>query len=247
MLFTRDLKAQYRKSFLGYFWAFAPPMISAFVFIFLRSSGAVQINDPGVPYPLFVITGTLMWQSLVDAINNANTGMQKSRNLLARINFPREAILLSSIWLLLFNTSIRVLIMAGLLAYYGVWPGMGILQFLFSFAGLLTLGLGMGIFLSLLGSLYTDVTRALPLVMQFMMYLSPVIYPPKMSGTIGFLSTYNPFSPFLISARQALINQEQTHLQGVLTIFPIAVIILLMGWLSFKTVMPRLIERMAAS
>jgi lipopolysaccharide transport system permease protein len=67
-LFIRDLSAQYRQTFLGYIWAFLPPLVASMTFIFLNSQGIVTITGTGIPYPVFAMMGTLLWQVFVDAI-----------------------------------------------------------------------------------------------------------------------------------------------------------------------------------
>ena len=42
-LFLRDLRAGYRQTFLGYIWAFLPPLVAAATFIFLQSQGITRI------------------------------------------------------------------------------------------------------------------------------------------------------------------------------------------------------------
>lgn len=56
-LTVRDFKGQYRQSLLGVLWAFITPLMSALVWIFLNASGAVKIEDVGLPYPIFVFFG----------------------------------------------------------------------------------------------------------------------------------------------------------------------------------------------
>ncbi len=243
-LFVRDLKAQYRQSLLGYFWAFAPPLFNASIFIFLKNSGAIGIDDTGVPYPLFVMSGTLIWQSIVEALMNPGAGMRKAAGMLSKLNFPRESIILSSIWLLLFNVGIRMLILAALLIYYKVEISALTLWFPLSFISLLVLSIAIGTLLSIIGSLYNDVVRALPIVTQFLMFLSPVVYPPREGGFIGFLSSWNPLSPLLTSARQGILGQPQTFLFEISIIIPASFALFIFSWLAFKVVMPRLIERM---
>lgn len=68
-LFVRDLSAQYRQSFLGYFWAILPPLTGSLTFIFLNSSGIVSIKGTGISYAAFAMMGTLLWQIFIDAIN----------------------------------------------------------------------------------------------------------------------------------------------------------------------------------
>ena len=64
-LFVRSISAQFRQSLLGYFWLFFPPLVNSAVFIFLNSQGIVNIPDTGVPYPVFVLLGNLLWQGLI--------------------------------------------------------------------------------------------------------------------------------------------------------------------------------------
>ena len=55
-LAIRDIKAQYRQSYFGILWAFAAPLATAFVWIFLNSSGTIRITDTGIPYPIYAFT-----------------------------------------------------------------------------------------------------------------------------------------------------------------------------------------------
>jgi lipopolysaccharide transport system permease protein len=68
-LAIRDIKAQYRQSFLGIIWAFITPLSTALVWIILSKSGAVKLSETGVPYPVYVFSGTLLWSIVVDSIN----------------------------------------------------------------------------------------------------------------------------------------------------------------------------------
>ena len=40
-LATRDIKSQYRQSYLGIIWAFITPITSAFVWLFLNLTGTI--------------------------------------------------------------------------------------------------------------------------------------------------------------------------------------------------------------
>ena len=96
-LFVRDLSAQYRQTYLGYVWAFVPPLVSAVTFIFLQSQGIVKIEGTGMPYAAFAMIGTLLWQTFVEAIQSPISAVQSAKAMLAKINFPREAILLGGL------------------------------------------------------------------------------------------------------------------------------------------------------
>ena len=66
-LFVRNISAMYRQSILGYVWAFLPPLATSFTFIFLNGSGIFQMGETSIPYPAYVLIGTTLWQTFVDA------------------------------------------------------------------------------------------------------------------------------------------------------------------------------------
>ena len=69
-LAERDIKAQYRQSYLGIIWAFSFPIATAAVWAFLNLSGTIKVTDTGIPYPVYAFTGTLLWSIIREAINS---------------------------------------------------------------------------------------------------------------------------------------------------------------------------------
>ena len=96
-LFIRDISAQYRQSILGYVWVFIPPLVASLPFIYLNSQGIVKIGDTPIPYAAYAIIGTTIWQVFADALNAPLKAINAARGMLARINLPREAILMSAL------------------------------------------------------------------------------------------------------------------------------------------------------
>jgi len=86
-LLVRNISAQYRQSFLGYFWAFIPPLFTTLIWVFLSSQKILDVGDTGMPYPLFVLTGTVLWQTFADALDSPLKIVSESKSMLAKINF----------------------------------------------------------------------------------------------------------------------------------------------------------------
>ena len=99
-LAVRDISALYRQSALGVLWALIIPLANTAVWLFLTGSKVVQVAATPVPYPVFVFTGTLLWSILIDALNAPLMQVNANKALLAKINFPREALILTGILLL---------------------------------------------------------------------------------------------------------------------------------------------------
>jgi lipopolysaccharide transport system permease protein len=95
-LFIRDIFAQYRQSLLGIFWAFLPPIVMGLVFIILRSKNVVNFGETDIPYPVFALVGTTLWQVFTESLNAPLKSVTMARPMLAKINFPREALIVSA-------------------------------------------------------------------------------------------------------------------------------------------------------
>jgi len=96
-LLVRNISAQYRQSLLGYAWAFIPPLFASLIWIFLHSQRILGIGDTGMPCPVFVIIGTVLWQTFTEALNSPLQMVNQSKAMLAKINFPREALILTGV------------------------------------------------------------------------------------------------------------------------------------------------------
>lgn len=89
-LAKRDISSSYRQSFLGIIWAFITPITTALVWIFINSSGAVSLEDTGVPYPVFVFTGTLLWSVLTESINMPITATREAKVYSVKLTFLKK-------------------------------------------------------------------------------------------------------------------------------------------------------------
>ena len=239
-LFVRDLSAMYRQSFLGYVWAFLPPIVTTLTFVFLSSQNIVSVKDIPMPYPAFVMIGTLLWQIFVDALNSPLKTVTNSKAMLAKINFPREALILSGLGEVLFNFLVRLALAVPVFFYYKLAVGPSILFVPLGVLGLLTVGLAFGILLTPLGVLYTDVGRGVALIAGFWMLLTPVAYPLPNRGLLH----WNPVAPVLQTCRDWLSAQPATQFEGFLFVSLGALVFLGLGWILYRLSMPILIERM---
>jgi ABC-type polysaccharide/polyol phosphate export permease len=109
---------------------------------------------------------------------------------------------------------------------------------------LVFLGFALGLALLPLGGLYGDVLKSLPILLQFWMLLTPVVYPARTEGWLGWLCSWNPVAP-LISLARASLTGDSLLPQGALGILAtlFSLFLCLMGLIGYRIVMPRIIER----
>lgn len=245
-LAVRDISSQYRLAFLGFLWAVILPLANTAVWIMLSRSGIVKVSGTGLPYAAYVFTGTMLWAVLMDALSMPLQVLSASKAMLAKINFPREALIVAGVYQTLFNAFIKSVIMIAALAVMGIHPGWSLLLFPIGLFSLILIGTTIGVLLTPVGLLYGDVGRALPVLMQFLMYLTPVVLPMPQAGTLATLFHINPLTPLIESARGWLTGGAWVPSGYFLLVNLAALAVLLVMWVVFRLAMPILIERMGS-
>lgn len=245
-LLVRNISAQYRQSLLGYAWAFIPPLFTSLIWIFLSSQRILGIGETGMPYPVFVIIGTVLWQTFTEALNSPMQMVNDSRSMLTKINFPREALILTGLGQVLFNFAIRALLLVAVLLWYQIPPHSSLLLAPLGVLALIGMGTAIGLLLTPLGMLYQDVGRAVGFGTQALFFLTPIIYPVPSATWAATLIKLNPVTPLLQTTRDWLVTGHATHLYPFLWVSVISALLLVTGWLMFRIAMPHLISRMSA-
>lgn len=245
-LAVRDICAHYRQAFLGILWAFILPLANTLTWIFLSSAGIVAVRKTTLPYTIYVLTGTMLWAILMDAMNAPLQQINAARGMLSKLNFPREALIVSGIYQALFNTIIKIVLLLGALLILGIYPGWSLLLFPLGVLSLVLIGTSIGLLILPVGMLYTDIGRALPLMMQFLMYVTPVVFPMPKEGWAENLFRINPLTPIILTTRDWLTNLSPEYLGYFVSVNVIAILLLLFVWVIYRLSMPILIERMSS-
>lgn len=247
-LFIRDKKAMFRGSFIGIIWAFIPPFITAFLWIFLNSSSIIKVNTTGgMPFPLFVITGTFFWQVMLQSMNKSMNAVNTGRSLLAKLNFPREALLVHAFYETVFDISILFLVTCVMALALGWRPHVSLLWVPFVIACLVITGFAMGLVFHSLFYLVVDFRNFITIGFQLLMYISVVIFPvPASAGWIKKISDINPFSQLMILSRNVFAGLPVANAIPFVMISLFACLLLLFGLVAYRITMPIIIERMGA-
>jgi lipopolysaccharide transport system permease protein len=245
-LAVRDIKAQYRQAALGFAWAFIVPVANTAVWIFVQSSGIVSLRETHMPYSAFVISGTLFWSIFMDAVNAPLQQAQSAKAMLTKINFPHEALVISGMTQTAFNGAIKIAIMLIALAALGIMPSTALAALPAIIAITIMIGTALGVVLAPIGLLYTDVGRGLPLALQFLMYLCPIVYAAPETGKAAALIEANPLTQLVRAMRQSLSGHLPTNGEDLIFIAISAAAVLLVGWMIYRIAAPILIERMGS-
>lgn len=245
-LAVRDIKAQYRQSYFGLLWAFITPLTTAFVWVFLNSSGTVSLTDTGVAYPLYAFTGTLIWSMLKDAINAPIANTNAAKGILSKINFPKEALIVSGIYKLLFNSSVKFLLLGVFLLYYGVGLHVGLLGLPLVIAGVLVFGTAIGLLITPLGMLYKDIAKVINMGLGFVMYITPVVYAVPKEGLMKTIMELNPLTPLVMTVKDVAFGVTPVYLNVFIWLMIISIPVFLISLVLYRISIPIIVERLSA-
>jgi lipopolysaccharide transport system permease protein len=242
-LFVRDTSAQYRQSILGYVWAFVPPLVASLPFVFLNSQGIVSVKETAIPYAAYALIGTIIWQVFVDALNAPLKSVIAAKTMLTRINFPREAILLAGLGQVIFGCLIRLVLLVAVFIWFKITPPPTAILFPVGIVALMLAGFMVGVALTPLGLLYSDVQQTLPIAAMFLMFLTPVLYPQPKAGIAGMVARWNPLTPLVTVTRDWLTIGTTEHLAGFAGVSVAVLVLLFFGWVLYRLALPHIITR----
>ncbi len=229
-LVWKDIRVRYRYALMGFFWAIIEPLIMMAVLTFVFAY-VFQLRFPGVAgeassreTAVNILTGLIAWQFFSTGITAATNSLIESRNLVTKVNFPREVIPLAAIGVSLVNFVIGAVL---LIAIYTLllWqlPGIAIVWLPVIFAIELAIVCGLGLLFSCLNAAFRDIGYMVSAALLFGFYASPIFYEPGLVRE-AFPNLYplyflNPMTGLITAYREALF---QDHAPSVsLLVWPV--------------------------
>ncbi len=245
-LLVRNISAQFRQSLLGVVWLFVPPVVQALVWVFLNDQQIIQLGETDIPYALYVLTGQLIFLGFAQSLTAPVTSINKEKALLTKINFPREALLITGFGQLLVNILVPLIVIIPVMLVTKTMPGFSILLFPLSVAMTALFGFTLGLLITPFCLFFTDFTQAIPIAARFLFFLTPVIYPLPTEGLIGTINHLNPVTPFLVVSRDLLTGLPDQMLGYYAALTAATFVLLFVGLVMYRLAMPHVVERMAA-
>jgi homopolymeric O-antigen transport system permease protein len=206
-LTLRDVKVRYKQTALGVLWAILQPLLTMIIFTVFFGRLA-QIPSDGVPYPVFAYAGLLPWTFFANAVTAAGNSLVGSTSLITKVYFPRVIVPASAVCSGLLDLAVSFAVLVGLMAWYRLAPGAGVLLLPVLVALLVLLATGAGMWMAALNVRYRDVRYALPFLIQVWMFASPVIYPASLVPERWRpVLALNPMSGIIEGFRAALLGR----------------------------------------
>jgi lipopolysaccharide transport system permease protein len=133
----------------------------------------------------------------------------------------------------LVDFGIAFIILIGMMLFYGIIPTLAVLWLPFLMLLAVMTAFGVGLWLSALNAIYRDVRYAVPFLIQFWMFASPVAYPSSLvPERWQWLYGLNPMAGVIEGFRWALTGQGQPP-APLFAVSVLAVLLVLIGGLFY--------------
>ena len=236
----RDIKVKYKQTALGFLWAVLQPLITMVVFTFFFGR-LLQIPSSTLPYPVFVLSGLLLWNIFSSGVTNAGNSMVNNSNIIKKIYFPRLIIPLSAILVSVFDFLMTLLIFFGVLLYFKINANLNIAWFnlllVLPISVILSCiaSFGIGTLLAALNIKYRDFRYMIPFMIQTLLFITPVIYPISIiqSPLLKIILAMNPMYAAIEILRGSMTGIFPDTYLLMLSIFS-SVVFLLIGVFFFR-------------
>jgi len=218
-LVRRDVAGRYRGSSLGIIWSLLHPlaMLAAFTIVFgvfLQARWAG--TDNSLQFSVVLFAGLIVFSFFAECVNRAPLLVTMHPNFVKKVVFPLELFPWMVVGTALFHAGISVLVWCVFhAAVFGNIPA-SILYLPLVFVPLALLALGVSFALSATSVYLRDIAQATPIVVQILMFVSPVFYsvesiPPAFRPLLEI----NPLTFLIEQARAVMLGRGPVDWTGL--------------------------------
>ncbi|MCK6444827.1 MAG: ABC transporter permease [Planctomycetes bacterium] len=262
---SRDLRARYVGSAMGFFWSVIFPVINLVVYMFVFQIVLETRWTPGQTpseVALLMLSGIIVWQCFAETISRTTNTLAENQNLIQKVVFPAEILPVYLTVSALINMLIGIAIAALGVAWFAygastevqtanvegvqtiarplaLGPSLVLLPVLMVLQAVFTLGLGY--FLAAFNLFLRDVYHVIGVAMSVWMFMTPIFYPAEAVKKAGleWVLMINPMYWLIDSYRKILIYGvwPQPLTLGVFAV--VATIVFVLGSRFFLSQKPR--------
>ncbi len=232
-LALRDVKVRYKQAVFGGAWAILQPLAGAAIFtvVFGRLAG---VSSGSSPYIVLAFAGFSLWSYFTISVNTARTSLVANSSLITKVYFPRLAAPIASVLPGLVDLAVAMVLLALMMAWYGVVPGVAVVTAPLFLAGAMFVAFGVGTLFAALTVQYRDVSEVFGLFIQLWLFASPVAYPATLvHGWWRWLYHVNPMVGVIDGWRWSLLGGPPLGREALVSA-AVAVLLVLVGLRVFQ-------------
>jgi len=233
-LSVHRISVRYKQTVAGVIWAVLQPLLMMAIFTVVFSRLA-RIPSDGVPYALFAYTALLPWTLFSTAITNGTSSLVTHTQLITKVYFPREILPLTYVAAAVFDFAMGLVVLGILMAWYDVAITAHAVAVIPLLALLCAWALAVALVLAAVQVRFRDVGVALPVLVQFWLFASPVIYPLSVvPPRWRWWYDLNPMAGIIAAFRDTLLQRPVSDVAALETALAVTAVALPIAYAFFK-------------
>lgn len=242
----KNIALRYKQAYLGIAWAVIKPVTLMLIFTLMKSF--IGIDSGSIPYPVLTFAALMPWIFFQESASEGVNSVVGNTALIKKIYFPREIFPITSVATKLIELGINFAILAGLMAWYGMVPSVHALWVPLIIVYTVLAALTVSLFGAAVNVYFRDVGQALPVLLNLLMYASPVIYPLQLvqdkllvqqaagdwSQLLYTLYTLNPLAGIIDAFQSVVLRNQAPDLGALLPGAVLVAVLLPLSYLYFK-------------
>jgi lipopolysaccharide transport system permease protein len=181
-LTSREVRGKYKRTVFGQLWSLVNPLalmlIYTFVFGFIFKSRPEAGNPSGLDvFPLWLLCGLLPWTFFSSVVSTSAGSLVVNSGLIQKVSFSRVVLPLSTVGASAYNWGFEMIVLLIAISIAGGFVLPWIPLVLVAMALLAVFAAGVGLLFSIFNVYFRDTEYLLGILLQFWIYLTPIIYP----------------------------------------------------------------------
>lgn len=205
VLLQKEFTSRYKRSLIGYAWSVLNPLAFTFV-LWIAFKGILRFDTPH--FALFLASGFFLWHSFSNSAVIGSSIFLSNASLLKKVRFQRWILVAAFVANEMVHLSLALPILLGLMIFSDVplhWTLLWALPLV-----LLTqicICLPIALLTASLNAVFRDLERLVGIGVQFLFYLTPIVYPLALIGeSRRQLALMNPMACQVINLRSVIMD-----------------------------------------
>jgi len=241
-LASRELRAKYKKSVLGWVWSLINPLAILLVYtlvfgVFLKIEPTVAGNGELKSFGLFLFAALVLWNFFNAIVTGSMASLAGAGPLLRKVYFPPECTVIANVLASALQAGAETVILVAAFAVVSnvswtflLFPVLMVLLMLFA--------TGIGLAISIGNIYYRDVSYLVGIALNVLFYATPIIYPFSLVEDYGdptaSILQLNPLTGFVQLARDLVYGLETGPARQWAYLFIASIVSLALGWFVFQ-------------
>ena len=231
-LVSREIKRKYARSYLGIVWSVLNPLLTMAVMSMIFST---IFKRSIVNFPIYYLTGSILWTFFSTATNTAMTALVDNKNLLLKVKLTKQTFILSRVFTAFANLGYTFIAYIFMLVVFTVRPSITMLLFPIPVMFLVLFTTGISYILSIAFVFFGDIKYLYSVVLTIWMYMSAIFYPAEsVSLVMQKIINGNPLYAYIRFTRECVMYQQVPELTVWLKVIGWGVGMFLVGYYVFR-------------